>query len=268
MYFYPTHSADGWLVYDGDDEMVVDTRLLPYGATRYYTIFAFDESGNVSTGVVAFIRHRGLFDDGQPGSVREDQTGVEDLPPELDAIRDDDRTSTTTGSDPVATEPTFTFNDIQFVQAGVLKTDVGAGIALDGGLPTTITVPYELVPEHLKTIVMTLEHPDDRNQVFSFLLRVNSDKSGYEALIGPLHTGGVYTTILDVYDFKTQSLFSVGGSLSVSTSGLGRRLEDVDRAISALTPWSISKPGYFWLWILLLSLLLVAYYLIRRQRKL
>lgn len=197
-YFYPTHEADGWLVYDGPLETAVDLRAIPPGSKRYYTVFAYDATGNMSSGAVASVERGGL--------VREDGVDtvpLDERPTTTDGVRDDTYTY-------------ITFGDVIFTQNNIVQRVQNNTVALRGGLTTTIAVPYELMPQHLKAIVVTLKHPDDSGRVFSFLLRINARQTAYEAEIGPLLQAGRYATQITLYDFKTNALYSTEGMVLVT----------------------------------------------------
>ena len=245
-FFYPTHEADGWLVYEGDGTGSVDDRPLEEGSVRYYTVFVYDATGNMSSGAVtSFVRRVA----GGP------------------LIRDPrfpQRTATT--SDRYDGDPgyLFEFDDIVFEQHGIEQPSVGGVVQISGGLTTKIAVPYELAPEHLKTIVVTLTHPEDESKVFSFLLRINHQKTAYEALVGSLTHTGRYAMDVTLFDFKTEYLHTIDGTVIVEPASFtdqfmdGRELSIIERFI--VEYWSLR-------WLLLVLLLLLMLILLRRSIK-
>jgi hypothetical protein len=60
---------------------------------------------------------------------------------------------------------------------------------------------------------VTFRHPNDTTSSFSFLLRINKDKTFYEASIAPLRTEGKYPVAVAIFDHQTQKLFSLQDTL-------------------------------------------------------
>ena len=89
----------------------------------------------------------------------------------------------------------------------------GGTVSVDAGKEFTISVDYEKVPEVLKTLIVILTDPQDKNKSFSFLLRINKDKTSYEATIAPLVKNGAYGVDIIVYDYKNQKFKKISGTL-------------------------------------------------------
>lgn len=212
--FYPTHPADGWLVYEGSAEDARDDRALAEGARRYYTIFTYDRTGNTSSGVVTSVT-RGVYTPPSPPPIETPDVSPE-TPPGA------------TSSPSTSTAPDlqhFSFDDLVFVQDEEERPSFGGEVVLDADENTLVSLSYELVPEHLKTIVVTLEHPEAAGRAFSFLLRINPDKTAYEAHIGPLREAGVYQTNVALFDYATKELFTVDGVIVVERSPVAAALD-------------------------------------------
>ena len=143
-------------------------------------MFSYDINGNISSGAVVSVDYNG------------GRGTIENNP--------------TIGT---STDMSLRFIDFELVQNNqrVVKDD------LDTLLPLTIRIAYAKLPEHLKTITVTFRHPNDSNSTFSFLLRINKDKTFYEAAIAPLLTEGKYPVIVAVFDHQTQKLFSLQDTL-------------------------------------------------------
>ena len=161
--FYPGDTDDGWVVFDGAGETTVDPDTLVSYPGGFYTVFAYDKNGNISSGaVVSISRHK-------KGEKPE---------PEGETVNDID----------------ISFDDVDFVQDGVeLPGGKGDTITINGGQHLTISIPYAHVPEHLKTIVVAISPVTDTTKVLRFLLRVNNDKTGYTARLAPLGVEGEFT---------------------------------------------------------------------------
>lgn len=190
--FYPRDPQDGQVVYEERGEQEKDTNVIA-GQTYYYTAFARDTDGNYSSGAV--VSARIVAEGGAP------------LPPELpfDGFPP--------SSDSYPEFEKLTVLDFEFIQNGKkLPYSLGT-VTIDGNANLTISLDYDKVPEVLKTIGITLQDPEDPKQVFAFLLRVNNDKSAYEATIAPLKKSATYQFGIAILDFKNQSVKKLSGSL-------------------------------------------------------
>lgn len=189
--FFPRDLADGVIVFDGVDERAVDVGVATEDGLLYYTVFSVDTSGNVSSGAVAYVSVANKIVTPEEPSLPTDPTQP---------------VQSGTGIIPVL-----------FMQEAVtaeLLPDIPVTIASDQTF--TISIPYEVLPEHLKTIVVTMIHPDDARKQFSFLLRVNANKTAYEAVVGALHAPGIYETTVLIYDFVLETVTDIEGSIAVA----------------------------------------------------
>ena len=224
--FYPNDPNDGFVPYVGTATAYTDTDAVAVYPLQYYTVFAYDTTGNVSSGAVVAVRSL---------------QGVGQNP-------------TSTTDTLVAPSMQLDFNDIEFIQ----QSAPIANRAVDAAVPMTVRIAYEKLPEHLKTVTLTFQHPDTPQLTFTFLLRVNKDKTFYEATIAPLVTEGVYPVILSVFDFQTQSLMTVTGSLFVTDIQLKR-----DAPLSVPFMTTTNNQDRFSVGILLLFLMSCLYLLYR-----
>lgn len=223
--FYPSDTADGWLVYDGDRENVRDRSIAIPGTRQFYTVFTYDKQGNISSGAVVAITIS--------------ENGVTNID-----IVDEEKNNID-----------LQFLDIHFIQDGIEQVAHDGKVALDGTKPFSIHVPYESVPEHLKTILVTLADSIDEEKSFSFILRINGDKTGYDAHIAPLGTAGTFPIRVSVFDFKTNQVGFVRGSI-VSNIAFAR--SDTTETFFTYTLHQLMrlfKSYIFWFILLLLALL-------------
>jgi len=193
--FFPAGIEDGRLIYEGAASAFSDTNV-EGGKTYYYTAFARDKTGNYSSGALAYAF--------VPRS--EDEISVipvdpfENIPesphkyPEIEQL---------------------SILDFDFIQDGKKISFLGSTIAIDGMRNLTISLDYDKVPEVLKTIGVALKDPEDPGKIFAFLLRVNDEKTAYEATIAPLQRNGTFRFGLTILDFKNQSVRKLSGSLVV-----------------------------------------------------
>ncbi len=182
--FYPNDTQDGFTTYQDDGTSFLDRDAFLTHDTLYYTLFTFDKNGNISSGAVV--------------SVKKDGTAVS-FPKDI-----------------TMSTSTLRFSDIEFVQDGVV---IGTS-SISANTPLLLRIAYQKLPEHLKTVTVSFTHPVDGGATFSFLLRINKDKTYYEATIAPLLIVGVFPTSLFVFDYQTRTLQSVHGSITThNTAG-------------------------------------------------
>lgn len=237
--FYPGDIADGWLVYEDDGESARDRNIVAPNTRQFYTVFSYDELGNISSGAVVAIEFQSSGS-GIP---------VEIMNPELNPIE-------------------LEFNDLEFIQDDTLLPVQDSTVEIDGTKKLHIRIPYDRVPEHLKTILVTLEHPEDSDSVFSFLLRINAEKTAYESFIAPLGVSGTFPLRVSVFDFKTSQIGYADGT--VHSTILYRETVESESGFVPMIRSVITylSNGYFVLFILFLLLLLIlAAKLIQYEKK-
>lgn len=231
---YPRDPFDGIVVYEGSGEGYRDREIFTEESVAHYAVFAYDQSGNDSSGAVIRL---------------EQKDRAEVTPPPADTPSDKD----------VAYAP-FRFEDLLFEQDGHQVSYIGGDVPIDSMRPFTITLPYDRLPEHLKTILVTFTHPHDATQTFSFILRVNRDKTAYEATIDALGIEGFYPMSVAILDYRDGKISQVTGTLDVAArSALSEEQEH--RFIRALSRIN------FWYLAFLLSLIVLAVYLTSREHE-
>jgi hypothetical protein len=197
--FYPIDINDGELVYSGAEEGAVDVSA-EKGVVYYYTLFVEDTDGELSSGAIAQARIPLL------GEILEEISyPFKDIPQVLEVhpqLKD------------------ISFLDFIVIQHGkILYPDpLTRRIKLDAGAPFTVSIDYDKLPEILKTIGVTLTDPEDKNKTFSFLLRVNDEKTAYRATIAPLERAGSYDVSIVILDYANQGLKKLGGELVASVA--------------------------------------------------
>lgn len=228
--YYPIHIADGWLVYDGGAEQTLDQRSLPASGVRFYSVYVFDVDGNISSGAIAWIKVLADSD-------------------VIDSVVTDVSPSEAVTSEP-GTQP-IDFSQVQFVQDEEAVTASESTVTLSGHKETLIRIPYELFPERLKSIVMSFEHPTEPDKAFSFLLKINKDKSYYEARIAPFAFSGDMKVTVSVFDYALQEVSQTDGmvSLEYSVVQVSSRLTELVYRARYIAPIGISL--LFLLWLLL-----------------
>jgi len=180
--FFPADIYDGTTVYEGDGQSVIDKEI-EQDVTYYYSVFTYDFSGNYSSGAISTF------------TITKGQAVIppfvipvvppEEVPPEVSKMD-------------------LSFFD--FFQNNLKLSVIDGRVIVDAEKPLEILLSYEKSPEVLKTILVTLIEPSEEKRQFAFLLKVNKDKTRYEAKIAPLKTPGLYEVSIAVLDYKNQAL--------------------------------------------------------------
>lgn len=230
--FYPSDIVDGWVVYEGlgtnaRDVLDADT---PSGY-QYYTIFTYDALGNISSGAVTRIFY-----------------GEE-------AIDEEDPGTETVIPDPTINPINLLLEHIEFSQEGERVLPEKGMILIDGSKQLSIAIPYDRVPQHLKTILMTIQDSRNHNNTFSFLLRVNSMKTGYVSTVAPFGTSGMYPFTISVFDFKTAQIGYTDGVLSSVITPI--HTDDTIAQFSGFVGFMTYLRDSYVLWFILLLILLM-----------
>lgn len=234
--FFPRDISDGQTIYIGAGESFLD-KDVEIGKTYYYSIFAKDKNGNYSSGALAMAK---IGKDGEVITERDPFEGINVLENVNGVIK------------------SLSILDFDFIQNGRKLVNIGGTVVIDGGENLTISLAYEKIPEILKTIAFTLIDPEDSTKVFPFLLRVNKDKTAYEATLAPLGKSGKYEMKIIILDYKNQGLKRLEGSLRAFAFGTAEEL---------LGSRSITKKSCLILFIILLILIVLAIVSMHRNRK-
>lgn len=174
---YPIDPYDGAIVYEGRGNSFYDIGALALYATQYYTVFVISSDGTVSSGAVLKV-----VDPLSP-----DAGVVETNVPEIDL-------------------PNYNFNRANIIisQGSETYNFDSAKITLSSAETFLISIPYHALPKHLKSIVATILDPTDHRRGYSFLLRINKDRTAYEASVAPFAASGVSRLEIEIFDFEAQ----------------------------------------------------------------
>jgi hypothetical protein len=239
--FFPLDPWNGALVYEGDGESVFDTGLTN-NVRYYYTAFTYDRAGNFSSGAIvsAIPRKPGFPKEGGP---------IEILPPEIPE-------APTVPPELKDALDKLTLKDFEFWQFEKKIAPIGDLVAAKPKSPLTVLLEYDKLPEVLKTIAVTLLQDDGKS--FSFLLRVNKDKTAFIATLIPPDPRK-YEMKIQVLDYKNQRLKKIDGELEI---------EKLPEAISK--PFWVRHKLYIWgislLGLLSLILFMIFSRILRRRR--
>ena len=243
--FFPTAPDEGVLIYEGLGSFFLNLDVTA-GTRYYYTIFARDEAGQYSAGIVASEIVPAETDD--DGEEEEEDTGDDDEP--SGGANGEEATTTSPFEElPQAEEIPPEIGKLSFVFAQDGATPFifseGTRLTLNGALNTTIYTGYANLPEVLKTIGVSLQHPRDPSKIFSFLLRINDEKTRYTGTSGPLLDPGEYVATIYLIDHKFARLAKVKGSVFIPVPAKGtlvtiirsipERLAPIGSAIGVIT---------------------------------
>lgn len=246
--FYPPDPESGILVYENDGTFFTNTGLTN-GVRYYYTAFAYDTVENYASGAIVSVvpfkvsprPPKEIFTKKEcieTGYYWYDQAchlepEVISPPPEIEEL---------------------TLNDFDFIQeAKKLEITEEGLVKIQAEKPLTISIDYEKVPEVLKTIVVTLEK-DEKS--FSFLLRVNKEKTAYLATLLPLEETRLFPLTLTVLDYKNQIIKKILGSLDIKGAEI---------LFSIL--WYKKYQPYIYIILLGIIILAVIFYLLYKKYK-
>ena len=204
--FYPQDPNEGKLVYDGKETSFIDTGLTNE-KRYYYTAFSYDFSNNFSSGAIVSAVPFKI----KPLTPEEIFTEKECL--EAGYYWYDEACHRESKIIPPPPEvEKITIEDFDFIQAGKKIPVIDGKLEIKKEEPLEILINYDKVPEVLKTITVTLERGE---KFFSFLLRINKEKTAYLATLMPPNEPGVYPITITVLDYKNQTLKKIVNQLIV-----------------------------------------------------
>jgi hypothetical protein len=177
---FPNDPYDGAVIFDGVGTEFNDRDALRNGGPIFYTAFVIGADGAVSSGAVLKVNRVGGEESGQPV---EGGVGVEEP---LIEIKDFG----------------FSVENIKIRQLDEEFDFKSEKITLAHTEPFVISIPYEALPRHLKSIVVTILDPSDSKRSFSFLLRINKERTAYEAVVAPIGEIGPSRLQLEIFDYE------------------------------------------------------------------
>jgi ATP-dependent Zn protease len=150
-------------------------------------------------------------------------------------------------------------SEIFILQEGSAFTLFDKKITLDADAVFTISISKDTIADNLKSIIVSLSDPTDSRKQSSFLLRINKDKTAYEALIAPLTLEGRSNITIEIYDFEASVVATYKKVISFS------RTSDVAPSSSPVAAWR-DVWTTFSLFIILLLLLTYFFFMFFRRR--
>ena len=260
---YPTDPYNGAVVYEGSGVTLFDKGSLSQHSPQYYSVFVIDSENNVSSGAVIKV-----YKNNQDIIVQNNNyPSIFEVNPTASSTADQSVTVDKgyfEVEDKVITEFGFDSSNIQIKQNDNLYTFLDSEISLFKNEPFTISIPYTSLPKHLKSIVVTMLDPTNHKRSFSFLLRINKDRTAYEATIAPLGVVGVSRLQVEIFDFERKIVGLYRKQITFSNSAVSpHEVIFPDKIVN-----SASKAGLILFYgILLLLIIWLLFFWKRRKRK-
>lgn len=204
---FPQNSLDGAIVYQGRGTSFFDAAVLDQFSPVYYTVFTIDQYGNTSSGAVVSAAMKTSGE-----GVIYDPIAPPEHPP-LDTISTgtieiiDERA--TTSPEVATTTPNEqlripSLEEIFISQNGKQYSFADTEIVLRSDQQYVISIPQTAVMRNLKTILVSFTDPENAQQSYSYILRLNNDQTAYEAAINPLLVAGWSNFTVAIYDYESR----------------------------------------------------------------
>jgi hypothetical protein len=193
---FPTHPQDGVIVYQGTTEGYVDRDILAQHSPVYYTAFVYDANGNVSSGSIVRVYRAGEGQSDIATPITPPLTGDGEI------ATDDGFASTSPSLPPGTKMPDL--SQIFLLQNNNELSFAEPVLTLTSSDKFVVSIPKEAVTVNLKTIIATMTDPTDSRKTYSVLLKLNKEKTAYEAVVAALMVEGMSQVTIDIYDYSAQ----------------------------------------------------------------
>lgn len=247
--FFPKDSFEGKVVYEGQGNYTTDFDVKP-GVTYYYSVFTKNKRGVFSSGAVAAAK---ILVQGQVTG-----TSTPVISPAIDPFSLFPQAKNV---DPEIAK--ISLVDFDFTQYGSKVSFSQESIPLLAD-PTKISITYGKLPDVLKTIGVTIKDPKENGKKFSFILRVNKEKTAYEATIGTFDMPGIYTFEITVLDFNNQAVKNLQGSFIVTQ---GKRIVKTVQSQPLASDFYVFVIPILIFIVIVIALILLIYLLYKRFRQ-
>lgn len=197
---FPSHLQDGAIAYQGLKTDVIDKSILDLYSPVYYTAFLVDKSGNVSSGAVAVVYSETAKTN---ESVVEGNINSEVKPIQI-PIFSNEATSSVVKERVTAEMKMPESGQILIVQGNKVYSLQQSDTALFSDQPFHLSIDSQFISGNLKSIIVTLLDPTNNRQQYSFLLRINKQKTAYEAVVAPLQVLGKSRITVEIYDYEAE----------------------------------------------------------------
>jgi len=195
---YPSFVNDGVVVYEGVAERTTDLFVLNQYDKVFYTAFVVNADGLISSGAIvrvvsdAFVNQPAVNNVGNNNGTQEVSEGS--LVEGENSVIEIDQPSSL--GMPASTS-------IYIQQAAEVYTFASSSVTLTVDDQFVISIPADKIQGDFKTLIVTMSDPRGSGKTFSFLLRLNAERTAYQAVIAPVIATGVSTIMLEVYDYES-----------------------------------------------------------------
>lgn len=204
--FYPTDIYDGVTVYQGTSEAVTDKNVFVDADTVYYAVFVITADGRVAAPAVLRLKRVTVTDTVAGGSTSSQST-MELPSPDLTLSPEYER---------------FLLpSDIFFTIGNETKTfDTLRTIVVDKQV--LVSIPATAVPTHLKTILVSVYHPTNNNEVTTYLLKLRGDGEAYEASFQSSSVVGEGKVMIELYDYERVVVRRISRTITYVSTLMGQ----------------------------------------------
>lgn len=237
---FPEHPQDGAVVYEGLKTEAVDEGILAQYSPVYYTAFVYDSAGTVSSGAVAMVYRTGSNEVLQPPITVTDGTAS-----------GREATSTIEQARVTVDMKLPTLATILLRQNGKSMPADTANITLATEQGFLISIPRSAVSGNLKSIIASVGGGGSAKASSAFLLRINKDKTAYEAQVAPGVASGETYIVVAVYDYEAYVVGTYQIPVTFITSfeePVPVLFPDVFFRYGLLVSLIIITLGGFWFW--------------------
>jgi hypothetical protein len=255
---FPLDAYDGSVVYEGDRNTFLDREALSIHREQFYTVFVINSEGSVSSGAVVGVRK--IINNPDVGAT---------TPPE-----ETEETGETTAPE-IGTEieeevvveieiPDYDFSvsNIKIQQGNSDYSFDSDSVKLSQNENFIISIPYEALPRNLKSIIVTIVDPTNAKRSYSFLLRINKDRTAYEAIIAPIQSIGNSRIQVEIFDFEREVVGRYRKAVSfVEGNPMIGEVVFPDKIVK------IIQPFFGTISLIFLLILLIIFLLWRRSKK-
>jgi len=195
---FPAHPQDGAVVYQGTGQAFIDPDILSTYSPAYYTAFTYSLEGKISSGAVALAFAQSDIPPEGGGS------GSGNLGPSRPTVP----VKVTEATSSVAQErytPDMRvpeLSELFIVQSETEYSFLNPNIVLSPSASFIVQIPVGSVAGNLKSIIGTVLDPTNNTLSYSFLLRINEDKTYYQAVIPALSVVGDSVLEVAIYDYE------------------------------------------------------------------
>jgi chitodextrinase len=193
---YPSYPIDGAIVYQGTGMSFKDKDILLEYSPVYYTAFVYDNKGNISSGAITVAFSQG----NTPGGLDSKTEGLLDFVGTPGVY---ETASSSLNADRLTSDMRMPdISDISITQVNLNYIFDNADIYLDGQNSFSVHLPKDKVVGNLKSIIVSVLDPTDNRKSYSYLLKINQERTAYTATIPAINVFGDSQIRVEIYDYE------------------------------------------------------------------